>query len=38
VTFAVVPVLLAAIAFAACWAPMRRAMKLDPAAVLRVDA
>ncbi|HWR52436.1 MAG TPA: ABC transporter permease [Bryobacteraceae bacterium] len=38
VTFGIVPLLLAAIAFAACWAPMRRAMKLDPAAVLRADA
>jgi putative ABC transport system permease protein len=35
VTFIAVPALLAAIAFVACWIPARRAVRVDPAVVLR---
>jgi ABC-type antimicrobial peptide transport system permease subunit len=37
VTFAVVPPLLAAIAFAACWIPARRAASVDPMRALRTE-
>jgi ABC-type lipoprotein release transport system permease subunit len=37
VTFIAVPALLAAIAFAACWVPARRAVRVDPAVVLRAE-
>jgi ABC-type antimicrobial peptide transport system permease subunit len=35
--FTLVPFALVVIATAACWAPMRRAMRVDPAACLRQD-
>jgi ABC-type lipoprotein release transport system permease subunit len=37
VTFVVVPVLLAAVAAAACFAPSRRAASIDPMAALRAN-
>jgi predicted permease len=36
-TFAVVPVFLAAIAFVACWLPARRAASVDPVKALRAE-
>ena len=36
-SFTAVTCLLLAIAFVACWLPMRRAMEVDPAVGLRVE-
>jgi putative ABC transport system permease protein len=36
-TFAVVPLILALVAFVACYLPARRAMRVDPIIALRFD-